>query len=123
MDRTGTAHGVEGRARRATQRDQEPGAAVAVHFDRLVQLLIEAVADQQRPVPVNLQLGALAKLLGVLDRQRVQAQAGGQLVNDLVGRVLDIQPERLARSNELHYQRRGGIPDDLAGVINPAPHG
>ena len=25
--------------------------------------------------------------------------------------------------SELRYQRRGGIPDDLAGVIDPAPHG
>jgi hypothetical protein len=53
----------------------------------------------------------------------VQPQAGGQLVDDLVGRVLDVEPEGLACLNELRYQRRGGLPDDLAGVINPAPHG
>ena len=41
----------------------------------------------------------------------------------LVGRVLDVEPEGLACLNELRYQRRGGLPDDLAGVINPAPHG
>ena len=94
-----------------------------MHFNRLVQLRIEAEADEQDPVPVDLQLGPLAKLPGVLGRQWVQTQAGGQLVNDLVGRVLDIQPERLSRRHELRYQRRGGIPDNLAGVINPAPHG
>jgi len=53
----------------------------------------------------------------------VQAQAGGQLVNDLIGRILDVQPERLACLDELRYQRRGGFPDHLAAVINPAPHG
>jgi hypothetical protein len=54
--------------------------------------------------------------------QRGQPQGGGQLVNELVGRVLDVQPERLARRNELSYQRGGRIPDDLAAVINPAAH-
>lgn len=117
------AHRLQGRARHLTQCDQVPGCAVAVHFDRLVQLRIEAEADDQGPVPVNLQLGRLAKLFGVLDRHWVQTQAGGQLVNDLIGRVLDIQPERLGRGHELRYQRRGGIPDNLAGVINPASHG
>jgi len=53
----------------------------------------------------------------------VQAQAGGQLVNDLIGRILDVQPERLACLDELRYQRRGGFPGHLAAVINPAPHG
>jgi hypothetical protein len=53
----------------------------------------------------------------------MQGQAGGQLVNDLVGRVLDIQPERLSRCDKLRYQPRGGIPDNRTGVIDPAPHG
>jgi hypothetical protein len=53
----------------------------------------------------------------------VQPEQGGQLVNDLIGRILYIQPEGLARLNELPYQRQGGIPDNLAGMINPAPHG
>jgi hypothetical protein len=35
----------------------------------------------------------------------------------------DVEPEGLACLNELRYQRRGGLPDDLARVINPAPHG
>jgi hypothetical protein len=84
--------------------------------------IVEAEAYGQCPVPVNLQLGALAKLFGVLDRQRMQTRPGGQLVNELISRVLDVQPERLTRSYELRHQRRGGIPDDFAGVINPAPH-
>jgi hypothetical protein len=33
-----------------------------VHFDRLTELLIEAKADEHDPVPVNLQLRALAEL-------------------------------------------------------------
>jgi hypothetical protein len=55
--------------------------------------------------------------------QRVQPQQGGQLVNDLISRILDIQPEGLACLNELRHQRQGGVPNDLAGMINPAPHG
>jgi hypothetical protein len=62
MDRTCLVQGIEGRARRATQRDQESGGVVAVHFDGLAELLIEAEADEHDPVPVNLQLRALAKL-------------------------------------------------------------
>jgi len=38
----------------------------------------------------------------------VQPQAGGQLINDLVGRVLDVEPEGLACLNELRYQRWAG---------------
>ena len=38
----------------------------------------------------------------------MQAQAGGQLVNDLIGRILDVQPERLACLDELRYQRGEG---------------
>jgi hypothetical protein len=34
----------------------------------------------------------------------VQPQAGGQLVNDLVGWILDVEPEGLAGLNELCYQ-------------------
>jgi hypothetical protein len=94
-----------------------------VHFDELVELLIEAEADEHGAVAVNLQLGALAKLFRVFDRERVQPQDRGQLVDDLAGRVLDVQPEGLACLNELLYQRQGGIPNDLAGMINPAPHG
>lgn len=48
-----------------------------MHFNRLVQLRIEAEADERDPVPVDLQLGPLAKLPGVLGRQWVQTQAGG----------------------------------------------
>jgi hypothetical protein len=123
MDRTCLAKGIEGRARRATQRDQESRGVVAVHFDGLAELLIEAETDEHDPVPVNLQLRALAKLSRVLDRQRVQPQVGGQLVNGLVGRALDVQPEGLACLDELRYQRRRGLPDYLAAVINPAAHG
>ena len=53
----------------------------------------------------------------------MQPQAGGQLVNDLDGRVLNVQPEGLACLDKLRYQRRGGIPHHLAAVINPAAHG
>ena len=53
----------------------------------------------------------------------VQPQPRGQLVNDLVDRVLDVQPEGPACLNELRYERRGGLPNHLAAVINPAPHG
>ena len=62
MDRTCTAQSIEGRARRATQCDQESGGVVAVHFDGVAELLVEAEADEHDPVPVNLQLRALAKL-------------------------------------------------------------
>ena len=61
-DRPCLAQGIEGRARRAAQRDQESGGVVAVHFDRLAELLIEAEADEHDPLPVDLQLRALAKL-------------------------------------------------------------
>jgi hypothetical protein len=33
----------------------------------------------------------------------MQAQPGGQLVHDLAGRVLDVEPEGLAGLNELRY--------------------
>jgi hypothetical protein len=35
----------------------------------------------------------------------MQARARGQLANDLVARVLNVQPEGLACLNELRYQR------------------
>jgi hypothetical protein len=44
------------------QGDQEAGGVVAVHFDGLAELLIEAEADEHDSVPVNLQLRALAEL-------------------------------------------------------------
>jgi hypothetical protein len=123
LDRTCLPHGLKGGAGRATQRDQESGGVVAVHLDWLAELLIEAEADKHGSLAVNPQLGTLAKLLRVPGRQRRQPQAAGELVNYLVGGVLDVQPEGLACVNELCYQRRGGIPDNLAVVVNPAPHG
>jgi len=62
MHRICLAEGGQGRARRAAQCDQESGRVVAVHFDRLVELRIEAEADEHRAVPVNLELRTLAKL-------------------------------------------------------------
>jgi hypothetical protein len=62
LDRACLARGIKGRARRAAQRDQESGGVVAVHFDGLAQLLIEAEADEHDSVPVDLQLCALAEL-------------------------------------------------------------
>src|SRR5215470_17471439 len=53
----------------------------------------------------------------------MQSQEGSQLVDDLIGRIFDIQPKRLSCLNELRYQRRRGVPDDLPGVIDPASHG
>lgn len=80
MDRTGLAHGSKGRVGRPAQRDQVPGCAVAVHFNRLVQLRIEAEADEQDPVPVDLQLGPLANCLAFSAasgcRPRLVAMAG-----------------------------------------------
>jgi hypothetical protein len=123
MDRTGLAQFIKGRTRRAAQRDQESGGVVAVHLDWLAELLIEAEADEHGSVAVNLQLRTLAKLLRVPDRWLRQPQAAGELVNDLVGGILDVQPEGLPCVNELCYQRWGGFPDNPAVVINPAPHG
>jgi hypothetical protein len=122
-DRTCLAQDLKGRARRAAQRDQVSGGAIAVHLDGLAEMLVQAEAHEQGPVWVSLQPRALAELLGVLDRERVQPQPGGELVDDLVGRVLDVQPEGLARPDELRYQRRRRLPDHLARPINPAPHG
>ncbi len=62
LDRACLAQGIKGRARRAAQRDQESGGVVAVHFDGLAELLIEAEADEHDSVPVDLQLCALAEL-------------------------------------------------------------
>jgi hypothetical protein len=53
----------------------------------LAHLLVEPEADHHGHVAVDLQLRPLAELLGVLDRQRVQSQAGGELADDLGGRV------------------------------------
>jgi hypothetical protein len=36
---------------------------------------------------------------------------------------LDVQPKGLVCLDELRDQRQGGLPNDLAGVINPASHG
>ena len=89
LDQACLAHRVEGGARYAAQRDQGSGGVVAVHFHGLAQLLVEAEADEHGSVPVDLQLCALAELFRVLDRQQLQPEAGGQLVDDLVGRVLN----------------------------------
>jgi len=43
--------GIKGGARRAARRDQESGGVVAVHFDALAQLLIEAEAHVFVPKP------------------------------------------------------------------------
>ena len=61
-DRACLAQRVKGRALRAAQRDQESGGVVAVHFDGLAELLIEAETDEHDSVPVDLQLCALAEL-------------------------------------------------------------
>ena len=42
LDRACLAHGVKGGARHAAQRDQESGGVVAMHFDGLAQLFVEA---------------------------------------------------------------------------------
>jgi hypothetical protein len=91
-----------------------------VHLDGLAELLIEAEADEHGHILVNLQPRALAKLPGVLDCCRGQPQAAGELVKDLTGGVLDVQPEGLACLNELCHQRRGRLPDHLGVVIDPA---
>ena len=62
LDRACLAQGIKGGAGCAAQRDQESGRVVAVHFDGLAELLIEAEADEHGSVPVDLQLCALAEL-------------------------------------------------------------
>jgi hypothetical protein len=62
MDRTCLAQGINDGACCATQRDQESGGVVAVHFDGLAELLVEPEANEHCPVLVHLQLRALAKL-------------------------------------------------------------
>ena len=64
-----------------------------MHLDRLAELVIESEADKQRDVSVYLQLGALAKLPGALHPRWMQPQAHGEVVNNLIGRILDIEPE------------------------------
>ncbi|MBB4741689.1 hypothetical protein BJY16_005148 [Actinoplanes octamycinicus] len=115
-------------------------------LDRLPELLVEPEADEHRHLAVHLQLAALAELLRVLDRQRVQPEADGQPVDRLVGRVLDVEPERLAGrvldvqperlagrvldvqlerlagSEEPRQQGRRGFRHDLPRVIDPAAH-
>jgi hypothetical protein len=46
-----------------------------------------------------------------------------QPIRDLIGRVLDVEPEGLASLNELCNQRRRGLLNDVVTVIDPAPHG
>jgi hypothetical protein len=62
LDRACLAQGVKGGARRAAQRDQESGGVVAVDFDQLAELVIEAEADEHGSIAVDLQLCALAEL-------------------------------------------------------------
>src|SRR5215469_11578369 len=117
------AQGIQGRARGPVQGDQEPGRVIAVHLNRLAQLLVEPEADHHGDAAVDLQLPPLAELLGVLHRQRVQSQTGGEPVDDLVGRVLDVEPEGPAILDELPDERRWGLLQDVGAVIDPAAHG
>jgi hypothetical protein len=88
---------------------RNPGGVVAVNLHRLAELRVESEADDHSYVLVDLQLPSLTELLGVLDGQRVQPKAGGEAVDDLIGRVLDVQPEGLTRLDELGNQRRGWL--------------
>ena len=54
---------------------------------------VDAVEDQQRGVAVVVELGALAELLGVLDRQRMQAEALAELGELLVGAPFELEPK------------------------------
>src|SRR5262249_44075940 len=83
----------------------------------------EPEADHHDHAAVDLQLPPLAELLGVLDRQRVQSQAGGEPVDDLVGRGLDVEPEGLASLDELPDERWWGPAHNLGAMVGPATHG
>ena len=122
MDRTCLAHGIEGRAVRTAQRDEVPVCAVAVHFDGLVELRIEAEADEHDPVPVNLQLRCSPNCFefSAVSGCSPRLVASWSMTSS-VG--FSMSSQNGWPPDELRYQRREGIPDTPRRVINPAPHG
>ena len=93
-----------------------------MHFDQLAEIVVETKPDEHGAISVHLQLCPPAELFCVLESQWVEFQKSRELVDDLVGRVLDIEPKGLASLNELCYQRPGWVPHQLAAIVNPGPH-
>ena len=57
---------------------------------------IDAVRDEEHIAVVLVELRALVERAGVVDRQRVQPELLSELLQLLVGRILEVEPEELA---------------------------
>ncbi len=54
---------------------------------------IDAVRDEEQIAVVLVELGALVERAGVVDRERVQPELLSELLQLLVGRILEVEPE------------------------------
>src|SRR5215210_1717352 len=92
---------VELDARRAAHRDDERARDVDVDLDGLEQPLARAapaphrVEDEQDAVAVGVELGPLAELARVLERDRVQPEEVAERGEVLVAGVGEVEPEEL----------------------------
>ena len=113
---------VEGLAGLLAEGDEEPGRDVGVHLHGVTRRQVDPEPDHHRHVAVDDELAPLVEPLRVLHGQVVQAQPVGHVVDDLVGRSLDVEPEGGAGGHQAA---------DLAGirvlggditVLEPGPH-
>jgi hypothetical protein len=109
------------------QRDEPPRARERVHLaidEAAVVVEGEPVHHDEQIVGKELDLRALSAMLRVLDRQRMELEALLQLVELVVGRVDDIDPDARVCLLEPRGQVLGSDPllDEHAAAVNAAGH-
>jgi hypothetical protein len=90
---TSAARLAQHRAVPVAHGDHRLAADVDVHLDDV--RAVRAVEDEQHVVAVGIELGPLAELAGVLDRERIEAEHVAEGVDLRRARLLEVQPEEL----------------------------
>lgn len=102
-----------------------------MYFDGAAAVALRAVDDQVEEVVVVVELGSLAEILGVLDRQWVEVERVGQQVAAFGVEIDQVEPEERARRDLLSHRIGGGVGQGavdahelpLHGPILVAAHG
>ena len=89
--------------------DEEALGVEAVHLDEPVVVRDGAVDDEEDEVVVVVDLGPLAELLGVLDRERVELEDVAEDLEVLVVRAVEVEPEEPLAGKQL----LDGLPAEL----------
>jgi hypothetical protein len=108
-------HELELPAPLAVDGEHEPSGDVQVHVDRLRQaatFIGRPEVHKEQLVLVSVYFGALTELLGVLDRELVEAEQVPDLGNRLMIRIVEVKPEKLAAAEESRELREVGRSHD-----------